>query len=135
MATEFAAPLLRDLVAAYETCDWDAATLKTVMDELGGAYDVKRKAQAPARVAVTGRSGGPPLFEMLEVLGRDETLRRLRGRLSPAAMTDEAVEAEAGVSDPGPEAPDRSTQVVVEEVGAGRAGAGVLGGRASCTTR
>ena len=36
------------------------------------------KAQAPVRVAVTGRSVGPPLFESLEILGRDETLRRLR---------------------------------------------------------
>ncbi len=30
------------------------------------------------RVAVTGRSVGPPLFESLEVLGRDEVLRRMR---------------------------------------------------------
>jgi glutamyl-tRNA synthetase len=36
------------------------------------------KAQAPVRVAVTGRTVGPPLFESLELLGRDETLRRLR---------------------------------------------------------
>ena len=33
--------------------------------------------QAPVRVAVTGRTVGPPLFESLEVLGRDETLRRI----------------------------------------------------------
>ena len=30
------------------------------------------------RVAVTGRSVGPPLYDSLEILGRDETLRRLR---------------------------------------------------------
>jgi len=36
------------------------------------------KAQAPVRVAVTGRSVGLPLFESLEVLGRDRTLARLR---------------------------------------------------------
>jgi len=42
-------------------------------------YEVKLgKAQAPVRVAVTGRTVGPPLFESLEVLGRDETLVRLR---------------------------------------------------------
>ena len=35
------------------------------------------KAQAPVRVAVTGRTVGPPLFEALEVLGRAETLRRM----------------------------------------------------------
>ena len=41
-------------------------------------YEIKLgKAQAPVRVAVTGRSVGPPLFESLDVLGRDETLRRL----------------------------------------------------------
>ncbi|HSP29880.1 MAG TPA: hypothetical protein VLN74_15105 [Ilumatobacteraceae bacterium] len=41
-------------------------------------YEIKLgKAQAPVRVAVTGRSVGPPLFESMEVLGRDETLRRL----------------------------------------------------------
>ena len=36
-----------------------------------------REAQAPIRLAVTGRSVGPPLFESLVVLGRDRTLRRL----------------------------------------------------------
>ena len=36
------------------------------------------KAQAPIRMAVTGRRVGPPLFEALEVLGPDRTLARLR---------------------------------------------------------
>ena len=36
------------------------------------------KAQGPVRVATTGRSVGPPLFEALEVLGRQRTLDRLR---------------------------------------------------------
>jgi glutamyl-tRNA synthetase len=30
------------------------------------------------RVAVTGRAVGPPLFESIELLGRDETVRRIR---------------------------------------------------------
>jgi glutamyl-tRNA synthetase len=33
-------------------------------------------------VAVTGRSVGLPLFESLEVLGRDRTLARLRAALA-----------------------------------------------------
>jgi glutamyl-tRNA synthetase len=37
------------------------------------------------RVAVTGRTVGPPLFESLEVMGRDETLRRLRAALERQA--------------------------------------------------
>jgi len=36
------------------------------------------KAQAPIRIAVTGRRVGPPLFEALEVLGQERTLARLR---------------------------------------------------------
>ena len=31
----------------------------------------------PVRVAVTGRLSGPPLFESLELLGREATLRRM----------------------------------------------------------
>ena len=36
------------------------------------------KAQGPVRVATTGRSVGPPLFESLEALGQTRTLDRLR---------------------------------------------------------
>jgi glutamyl-tRNA synthetase len=35
------------------------------------------KAQAPIRVAVSGRTVGLPLFESLEVLGRPETMQRV----------------------------------------------------------
>jgi len=36
----------------------------------------------PLRVAVTGRRAGPPLFQSIELLGRDRTLGRLaRARL------------------------------------------------------
>jgi glutamyl-tRNA synthetase len=36
------------------------------------------KAQAPVRVATTGRTVGPPLYESLQVLGRGRTVERLR---------------------------------------------------------
>lgn len=36
------------------------------------------KAQGPVRVAISGRSVGPPLWESIAVLGRDRTLARLR---------------------------------------------------------
>ncbi len=42
------------------------------------------KAQAPIRVAVTGRRVGPPLFESIELLGPDRTLARLQGALDRA---------------------------------------------------
>ncbi|MFD5214670.1 glutamate--tRNA ligase [Microbacterium sp. NPDC058345] len=37
-----------------------------------------RVAYGPPRVALTGRRVSPPLFESMELLGKDETLRRLR---------------------------------------------------------
>jgi glutamyl-tRNA synthetase len=76
---EWATSLLADVTGAYEQLDdWTADRLKVVLEEVMTRYEVKLgKAQAPVRVAVTGRSVGPPLFESMEVLGRDETLRRL----------------------------------------------------------
>ena len=80
---DFALVLLRRVADAYETCPWDHATLKEVMEQLMVDYDIKLgKAQAATRVAVTGRAVGPPLFEALEVMGRDEALRRIRGALA-----------------------------------------------------
>lgn len=58
---------------------WEAAELHerfmALAEELGAN---RRKFQAPVRVALTGRSVGPPLFESMVVMGRDEVLRRLR---------------------------------------------------------
>ena len=50
-----------------------------------------RKAFGPIRVAATGASVSPPLFESLELLGRDRSLHRLRaGRDRAAAAATEA---------------------------------------------
>ncbi len=72
--------VLRDSIAAYDVlADWSADALKTTLEVIGEWHGLKLgKAQAPVRVAVTGRTVGPPLFEALEVLGRAETLRRMR---------------------------------------------------------
>jgi glutamyl-tRNA synthetase len=40
------------------------------------------KAQGPVRVAISGRSVGPPLWESITVLGRERTLQRLRSMRS-----------------------------------------------------
>lgn len=82
MTAEYAAPLLADVIGAYEQADWTADTLKSTLEDLMTRYELKLgKAQAPVRVAVTGRTVGPPLFEALEVMGRDESLRRMRAAL------------------------------------------------------
>ncbi|MEM9037377.1 MAG: glutamate--tRNA ligase [Actinomycetota bacterium] len=73
-----AAGVLDDAIAAYADAEWTTDVLHETLRSLGEGRDLKLgKAQAPVRVAVTGRTVGPPLFEALELLGRDETLRRL----------------------------------------------------------
>jgi glutamyl-tRNA synthetase len=79
MATPGAKEVLADTTEAYREVQWDAALLKATLEDVGERHGMKKgKAQAPIRVAVTGRTVGPPLFEALEVLGREEVLRRLK---------------------------------------------------------
>jgi glutamyl-tRNA synthetase len=83
---EGAADLLGATVAAFDTVDWDAGSLKAALETVGAERGLKLgKAQAPVRVAVTGRSIGLPLFESIEVLGRARTLDRLRAALTQLA--------------------------------------------------
>jgi glutamyl-tRNA synthetase len=70
--------VLESAIRIYAKTDFNAASLHAATIEVGEEQDLKlRKAQAPIRVSVTGKSVGPPLFESLELLGRDEVLRRL----------------------------------------------------------
>jgi glutamyl-tRNA synthetase len=63
--------------------DWQTDALKDAVLAAGEAHGLKLgKAQAPVRVAVTGRTVGLPLFESLEVLGRDRTLTRVDAALA-----------------------------------------------------
>jgi glutamyl-tRNA synthetase len=71
------------LTAAYDAFaaipEWRAEHLKSALEAVGAERGLKLgKAQAPVRVAVTGRTIGLPLFESLELLGRDRTLERVR---------------------------------------------------------
>ncbi|NBM21043.1 glutamate--tRNA ligase [Streptomyces sp. GC420] len=66
--------------------DWNAEALKAAVLAAGEEHGLKLgKAQAPVRVAVTGRTVGLPLFESLEVLGRDRTLARIDAALAKLA--------------------------------------------------
>jgi glutamyl-tRNA synthetase len=71
--------ILDGVIAAYEACEWDAASLKLAAEAVGEQHGLKpSKAQAPVRVAITGRTVGPPLYDSVAVLGRARTLARLR---------------------------------------------------------
>jgi glutamyl-tRNA synthetase len=80
---DLAPTLLKGALDAYATCEWNRDALHDVTLELGESVGrALGKAQAPIRVAVTGKRVGPPLFESLEVLGREETRRRLSSALA-----------------------------------------------------
>jgi glutamyl-tRNA synthetase len=88
---EWAVPLVGEVRSRYAALDvWSADALKVALEHSMAPYDLKLgKAQAPVRVAVTGRTVGPPLFESIEVLGRDETLCRLDAALARAGQVSE----------------------------------------------
>jgi glutamyl-tRNA synthetase len=59
--------------------EWTAPVLETALKEalVEGLGRKPRQAVGPVRVAVSGRTVSPPLYESLEVLGREKTLARL----------------------------------------------------------
>jgi glutamyl-tRNA synthetase len=75
------AEVLDKALAVLEALDeWSTQSLEDVLrralvDEMGLS---PRHAFTPLRVAVSGRRVSPPLFESMEVLGKDSSLRRLR---------------------------------------------------------
>jgi glutamyl-tRNA synthetase len=80
LATPEAVNILRAAQSALEALTvWESATID---EALRGTLVTKlglkpRVAFAPVRIALTGRRVAPPLFESIELLGRDRTLSRL----------------------------------------------------------
>ena len=76
--------LLGQLIDAYAAVPaFDAATLEAALKQTATAAGVKNAALVhPCRVAVSGTGVGPSLYHMLEVLGRDRVLARLRRALA-----------------------------------------------------
>ncbi|WP_168703615.1 glutamate--tRNA ligase [Gordonia paraffinivorans] len=62
-------------LGSWATTELQDALTKALVDDLGLK---PRKAFGPVRVAVTGSQVSPPLFESMEILGRDKSLARLR---------------------------------------------------------
>lgn len=68
------------LTALDAVTEWIAAQIETALKTalIDGLALKPRKAFGPIRVAATGTTVSPPLFESLELLGRDRSLRRIR---------------------------------------------------------
>lgn len=76
-----AGPVLDAALGALEAAqEWTTASIEEALKTalLDGLELKPRKAFGPIRVAVTGATISPPLFESMELLGRDRSLARLR---------------------------------------------------------
>jgi glutamyl-tRNA synthetase len=70
--------LLSALSEALDGATWQAATLEETARDFAAARGIKLGAVAqPLRAAVTGSTASPPIFAVMAVLGRAETLARL----------------------------------------------------------
>nr|WP_157217170.1 glutamate--tRNA ligase [Sphingomonas formosensis] len=80
-----------DLLAAAHRAlaavgSWDAASLEAAVRDVADASGVGLgKVAQPLRAALTGRTTSPGIFDVLALLGREESLGRLTDRLQPAA--------------------------------------------------
>jgi glutamyl-tRNA synthetase len=70
--------------ALRATEKWTTEAIESALRALAEERDLKpKKAFQPVRAAVTGTLVSPPLFESLEILGRQETLARLSSPGNP----------------------------------------------------
>ena len=86
-----AAPVLDAAITALDgVTDWTPAYIEEALKSalLEGLELKPRKAFGPIRVAVTGVTVSPPLFESLELLGRDRSLSRLREARARAGVAE-----------------------------------------------
>jgi glutamyl-tRNA synthetase len=72
-------PLCHEIYNKIESCpSWDRATLEGLIKELAAAKEVKLNVYAQAlRIALLGQLHTPSVFDLMIILGRHETLRRL----------------------------------------------------------
>ncbi len=80
LLTDEARGLIGSLVARFEEASaWDAPAVEARVRGFADARGIKLGAVAqPLRAALTGRVTSPPIFDVLAVLGKEESLARLR---------------------------------------------------------
>jgi glutamyl-tRNA synthetase len=78
LLTPEASALLGELSATLAGADWQALSLEAGLRDFVAAKGIKLGAIAqPLRAALTGSTASPGIFEVMEVLGRDESLGRI----------------------------------------------------------
>ncbi len=84
LLNDAAKAILKGAHAALSTVDsgWSAATAEAAIREFAGRENLKLGAVAqPLRAALTGKSTSPGVFDVLAVLGRDESLARISDQI------------------------------------------------------
>lgn len=78
------AAILEGVLERYREVEWTADAIREATVAAGEAAGVisLSRSQEPVRLAVTGRTVGPPLFESIIALGQDRTLARLRDAIA-----------------------------------------------------
>ncbi|MEO0665917.1 MAG: glutamate--tRNA ligase [Pseudomonadota bacterium] len=70
--------ILRELTPHLQTGSWTREALEVLMAEFAAARDTKfGKLAGPLRAALAGRSVTPSVYDMMLVLGRDESIARI----------------------------------------------------------
>ena len=70
--------ILAELTPHLQNASWNHDTLESIVQSLAEAHDTKLgKLAGPLRAALAGRSVSPSVFDMMLVLGREETVLRL----------------------------------------------------------
>jgi glutamyl-tRNA synthetase len=82
--TPEAKTVLAAIIPRFETiADWNAASTEAVLRAYTEEAAVKLGTVAqPLRAALTGKTTSPPIFDVLAVLGKEESLGRLREQLA-----------------------------------------------------
>jgi glutamyl-tRNA synthetase len=76
-------PVLKELVARLESVEWNAEAINRLLKETVAAHKLKLPQVAmPLRVMVTGETQTPSIDAVMALLGREETLRRIRHHLA-----------------------------------------------------
>ncbi|MCH9638269.1 MAG: glutamate--tRNA ligase [Betaproteobacteria bacterium] len=75
-------PIIIDLIKKFNHIDWNRESIKQEIKNTAKAHEVKLpKIAMPLRVLVTGVTHTPSIDAVLEMLGREETLNRMKNRL------------------------------------------------------
>jgi glutamyl-tRNA synthetase len=80
--------ILSELTPQLQNATWSREGLETVIMGFAEARDMKfGKLAGPLRAALAGRNATPSVFDMMLVLGADETIARLNDASQPGDLS------------------------------------------------